>query len=76
MCRNQGSQLPTTVGTTFYVPYNKIDFKTIKPVDLMLGRGPVIALVVITFSAYFILLIWAWREDSKDKYKVEQFPVM
>ncbi|WAQ96231.1 PK1L3-like protein, partial [Mya arenaria] len=61
---------PMTVGTTFYVPDNKIDFKVEeKTTPLPIGRGPVIGFVVAVIIMYVLLIFWAWREDQKDKYK-------
>jgi len=59
-----------TVGTTFYVPYNKMDFKAEADVERPLGRGPVIGIVIAVGVIYSLFLFWAWREDQKDKYKV------
>lgn len=69
-CKNQGSDQPTPVGTTFYAPYNVVDFKTIAVAQDALGRDPVIAIVAIIFFAYIFAVFWAWREDAKDQYKV------
>ncbi|XP_053383373.1 uncharacterized protein LOC123564671 [Mercenaria mercenaria] len=69
ICMCQNSNETITVGTTFYVPNNKIDFKTIDSQSDGLGRSPVIGMMVATVCIYILLVIWAWREDVKDQYK-------
>jgi uncharacterized protein involved in tolerance to divalent cations len=59
-----------TVGTTFYVPYTKIDFKPVVNTVEILGRTPVIGLMVACGILYILFVAWAWREDIKDQYKV------
>lgn len=59
-----------TVGTTFYVPFNKMDFKMETPAHRPIGRGPVIGIVIAITVLYQLLIFWAWREDQKDKYRV------
>lgn len=60
-----------TVGTTFYIPFNTIDFKSFDPILFeALGRSPVIGMLIASACAYVLLVIWAWREDVKDQYKV------
>ncbi|XP_052819342.1 uncharacterized protein LOC128245129 isoform X2 [Mya arenaria] len=66
---NTAGAEPMTVGTTFYVPYNKIDFKSEQTTALPIGRGPVIAIAVAVSVMYALLIFWAWREDQKDQYK-------
>ena len=61
---------PMVVGTTFYVPYNKMDFQTVESTQEQLGKGPVVGMIVFVCIAYTILVFWAWREDQKDQYKV------
>lgn len=58
------------VGTTFYVPYNKIDFKNYGTLYDVIGRSPVLGMIFATICVYIIFAIWAWREDMKDQYKV------
>ena len=58
------------VGTTFYVPYNKMDFQTVESTQEQLGKGPVVGMIVFVCIAYTVLVFWAWREDQKDQYKV------
>lgn len=69
-CQNTGDTSTMTVGTTFYVPPNKIDFKTLDNAVEPMGRSPVIGMMIATVCVYVILIIWAWREDVKDQYKV------
>ena len=59
-----------TVGTTFYVPFNKMEFKLVVPDHRPIGRGPVIGIVIAITVLYLLLVFWAWREDQRDKYKV------
>ena len=76
VCDKDPGAQPSTVGTTFYVPYNKIDFKPILSTTDQLGRAPVIGLVVISIAVYFAFLFWALREDAKDQYKVRVHVVL
>jgi hypothetical protein len=59
-----------TVGTTFYVPYNIIDFAAVRATLDTTGRGPVIGVIIASVVLYCLLVVWAWREDIKDQYKV------
>ena len=59
-----------TVGTTFYVPPNKIDFIAVFVDTDPLGNAPVLGTVIAIFAAFALFFFWAWREDWKDKYKV------
>lgn len=69
-CDNPGDTSTMTVGTTFYVPYNKIDFAAVDETFQAIGRGPVIGVMIASVVLYFLLVAWAWREDIKDQYKV------
>jgi hypothetical protein len=62
-----------TVGTTFYVPFNKVDFKSLDSISDVMGRSPVIGMMIATVVVYLIFVFWAWREDMKDQYKVNYF---
>ncbi|XP_053393015.1 uncharacterized protein LOC123564401 isoform X2 [Mercenaria mercenaria] len=68
-CTCQNTNDTMTVGTTFYVPYNKVDFKTLDSLSDAIGRSPVIGMMIATVCVYIVLVIWAWREDLKDQYK-------
>ena len=59
-----------TVGTTFYVPPNKIDFIAVVVDTDALGNAPVLGTIIAVFCVFVLLVFWAWREDWKDKYKV------
>ncbi|KAL4239961.1 hypothetical protein ACF0H5_000758 [Mactra antiquata] len=68
-CPNDRNTSDIIVGTTFYVPFNIVDFKTLEYTFIIYGRAPVIALLIAVASVYLLLVSWAWREDIKDQYK-------
>lgn len=69
-CQNPGTAL--TVGTTFYVPPNKIDFKAVFVDTDPLGNTPVLGTIIAVISGFVLFVFWAWRADLKDKYKVSR----
>lgn len=59
-----------TVGTTFYVPANTIDFSTVfTKIDLVNNSG-VLAVVIALLLLYIMLAVWARRKDRRDSLKV------
>ena len=69
-CENPGPGQSLTVGTTFYVPPNKIDFFAVIVDTDPLGNASVLGTVIAAFVAFVLFVPWAWRADLKDKYKV------
>ena len=70
-CENPGPGKTLTVGSTFYVPPNNIDFRSVFVDTDPLGNASVLGTVIAVFVAFVLFVPWAWRADLKDKYKVK-----
>eukprot|EP00106_Octopus_bimaculoides_P013343 XP_014780785.1 PREDICTED: polycystic kidney disease protein 1-like 2 [Octopus bimaculoides] len=61
----------TSFGTDFFVPVNKINFDTVflNLDEKLKDNFAVLAMLCSVFSLYFMLIIWARRQDKRDLLK-------
>ena len=70
VCQNPSDMSSITIGTTFYVPKSKLDFDREADTTLAYSMQNVYITIYVTVGVYALLLVFLWREDMKDPYKV------
>lgn len=61
----------TWFGSRVFVPPNKLDLDIIASrISDPSNYAPVLSVLCVTFGLYFLVVIWARRQDRKDKNKV------